>query len=99
MPAVILIIATPILLVVALGARFGGNSTVLNFVDYTTVRDKALLNRWAGNRLIFLPVLAAISGTAALRYPTMGIPLIIGFFFSFLIVVFWIAVGSGKFTR
>ena len=88
-----------ILLIAALAVRFAGTNRILNIVDYARVADIPALHRWAGNRLLLLPLVSAAIGLAGLRYPALAIPLIAGLVMAVLGVVMWIAAGSGKFGR
>ena len=95
--SILLLLVTPILFVAALSVRFAGDRRVLNSIDYSTIIDPAALNRWAGNRLILLPVLSLSFGVLSLnRQPLSiigcGVVALAG-----LLVVVWIGAGSDKF--
>lgn len=95
--AVAQLIVAPILLAVALGVRFAGGSRPLNVVDYRRVQDPAALHRWAGARLLLLPIGFAISGLASLLYPTLAIPLLALMVLATLVVGVWVALGAERF--
>lgn len=95
--AVLLLIASGILAAAALAVRFAGNTAVLAGVDLSNVRDMTLLNRWAGNRLLLLPLVALGFGGAGLSRPALGLVglgvlLVLG-----IVVIVWIMVGADKF--
>ena len=92
-------LAAGILLIAALAVRFAGTNRILNIVDYARVTDIPALHRWAGNRLLLLPLVSAAIGLASLRHPALALPLIIVLVMAVLGVVMWIAAGSGKFSR
>ena len=95
--SVVLLLATPILLVAALAVRFAGDRRVLNSIDYSTIADLAALNRWAGNRLLALPVLSLVFGMLALRHPSLGIVGGGAVALAGLLILVWIAAGSDRF--
>ncbi len=93
------LIATPILLAVALAVRFAGTSQILNIVDYARVANVTGLHRWAGNRLLLLPVISLLLGVLSLYQPAYSVICIILFVVSVISVVVWLAIGSNQFTR
>lgn len=96
---IILLSTTPILLLVALGVRFAGDRQVLNSIDYSTIVDREGLHRWAGNRLVLLPLVAGLFGALSLNRPVFGL---VGGFVVMLLgiaVWIWIATGSDRFRR
>lgn len=95
--AVVLFMATPVLLAIALAVRFAGRGRPLNIVDYRKVGDAASLHRWAGHRLALLPVASAVSGYAIFQNPSLGLPLLTLFVAVVLGVGGWIAVGASRF--
>jgi len=70
---VVLLLSTPILLMVALGVRFGGTNRVLSCIDPDRVLDMRTANRWAGNRLLLLPAYAALGGALSLQSTTFAV--------------------------
>jgi hypothetical protein len=95
--SILLLLVTPILFVAALAVRFAGDRRILNSIDYSTITNPAALNRWAGNRLIFLPALSLAFGVLSLdRQPLSiigcGVVALAG-----LLVIVWIGAGSGRF--
>ena len=92
-------IATPILLAIALAVRFAGTSKILNTVDYSRVTNIAELHRWAGNRLLLLPVISALLGALSLFRPELWLICIVLFVASILGVAIWLTISSAQFTR
>ena len=95
--SVVLLLVTPILLIAALAVRHAGSARVLNSIDYSNVTDPAGLNRWAGNRLLLLPLLSLASGALSLGRPVLAI---VGggvVMLAAVLVVIWIGVGSEGF--
>jgi hypothetical protein len=99
MAAVVLIVFVPIVLLIACGVRFGGDSRLLNVVDYSQISDIASFNRWAGNRLLLLPTVAIPLAVLSLKTPSLAIPMLIVFVLTFLAVIYWVALGASKFQR
>jgi hypothetical protein len=96
---VIFLLLAPLVFVIALAVRFGGDSRPLNVVDYSQISDIPSFNRWAGNRLLFLANVAIALGVIALREPARAAPLLILFMFAFLGIVYWIMIGASRFQR
>ena len=92
-------LAAGILLIAALAVRFAGMNRILNIVDYARVNDIEELHRWAGNRLLLLPLVSVAIGALSQRNPALAIPLIIVLVMAVMGMVMWIAAGSGKFSR
>lgn len=92
-----ILIAFPILFVVALAVRFAGTAKILNIVEYAKVKDPVALHRWAGNRLLVLSLIVALLGAASLQLPAYGTLFVITFIVAVFITVFCILIGSGKF--
>ena len=67
--SILLIVAGSILAAVALAVRFAGGNAILSGIRPGDVPDMAKLNRWAGNRLLVLPVVSLAFGVAGLRDP------------------------------
>jgi hypothetical protein len=97
--ALALLIATPILLAVALAVRFAGASQILNIVDYARVSNIADLHRWAGNRLLLLPLISLLLGLFSLYQPAYSFICFMLFVVSVLSVVIWLVISSSRFTR
>ena len=94
-----ILIAFPILLVVALAVRFAGTAKILNIVEYTKVKDPVALHTWAGNRLLVLSLIVGLLGAASLQFPTYGALFVITFICAVFVTVFWLMIGSGKFQE
>lgn len=95
--SIVLLIAGVILAIAALAVRFAGNTPILAGVDVTRVQDMAGLNRWAGDRLLLLPIVALGFGIAGVWRPVIGL---VGAGFVVLVgiaVVVWILVGAERF--
>src|SRR5690606_1977614 len=71
--AIVQFALVPILLAVALAVRFAGTSKPLNVVDYARVSDPVALHRWAGNRLLLLPVVFLVGGYTSYRFPGLAL--------------------------
>jgi hypothetical protein len=71
----------------------------LNVVDYSRIANIPSFNRWAGNRLLFLDVIAIALAAVAVREPSQAAPLLILFMFAFLGIVYWVAIGASRFQR
>ena len=97
MSMVAMLAAFPVLLVAGLAVRFGGTSRVLNLVDYSQISDIPALNRWAGNRLLLLPVASLMLAVLCLRDPSASAAALAAFVMVIVGVVIWIAVGSSRF--
>ena len=95
--AIVQLALAPILLVVALAVRFAGNSKPLNNVDYARVKDPDALHRWAGNRLLMLPLIFCIGGLASFRSPGLALLLLGSATVSTLLVAGWLALGAEKY--
>jgi hypothetical protein len=94
---VVLLLSAPILLMIALGVRFGGANRVLNCIDPDRVREMREANRWAGNRLLVLPAYAVCGGVLSLQYTTFAVialpaGLLVGGF-----VMAWVMTGVQRF--
>src|SRR5690606_18312040 len=74
--AIVQFALVPILLAVALAVRFAGVSKPLNVVDYARVSDPVALHRWAGNRLLLLPVAFLVGGYTSHRVPGLALLLL-----------------------
>ena len=94
---VIQCLLAPILLMVALAVRFAGRSRVLNTVDYARVVDAAALHRWAGNRLLILPLCCALGGWASLSWPSWALPVFGAMLVALLAMAIWICLGAERF--
>ena len=89
----------PVLLVVALAVRHAGASRPLNGVDYARIAQPDRLHRWAGNRLLLLPLACAASGVVSWRIPAaawvcLGLACV-----ACLWVAVWITLGAERFQR
>lgn len=99
MAMVIFLLLTPLVLVIALAVRFGGNSRPLNVVDYAQISDIPSFNRWAGNRLLLLAGVAIALSVIAVRDPSRAPTLLILFMFAFLGVVYWVMIAASRFQK
>ena len=97
--AIALLVATPILLAVALAVRFAGSNQILNIIDYKRVTSVPDLHRWAGNRLLLLPVISLVLGVFSLYQPAYSVICFILFVLSVISVAVWLAISSSQFTR
>jgi hypothetical protein len=92
-----LLLFAGVALVIGLAVRFSGRHPVLSGVDATRITDMAALNRYAGHRLLLVPLVAFPLGIAGLERPLVG--LFGGFVVALVLigVVIWIAVGIERF--
>ena len=95
--SILLIVAGSILAAVALAVRFAGGNAILSGIRPGDVPDMAKLNRWAGNRLLVLPVVSLAFGVAGLRDPVyglvgVGVLVIVGF-----ATIIWLMLGTERF--
>lgn len=97
--AVIQFALVPVLLAVAVAIRSAGQAKPLNVVDYARVADPAALHRWAGNRLLLLPVAWLASGMASWQFPALALLFLGGATLACLCVAVWIALGVERFAR
>ena len=95
--AIIQLALVPILLAVALGVRFVGSARALNVVDYARVADPVALHRWAGNRLLLLPVASMPAGLASWHWPAWALLFAGGAVLAALLVGIRIALGAERF--
>jgi hypothetical protein len=98
MSVVIAFVAAPILLVVALAVRFAGNARILNTIDYSRIAHPAALHRWAGNRLLLLPLFSVVIGLLCFHFSPLTVPLMIAFAVGVIAVAIWVAAGSARFS-
>jgi hypothetical protein len=89
----------PLLFLVALAVRQGGQARALNLVDYSKVSNPDALNRWAGNRLLTLPVVSAALGLVALKRPELAFALFFVLVVAVVGVTAWVAAGLSRFQR
>ena len=94
--SIFLIVAGAILAAIALAVRFAGDNAILSGVRPGDVPNMAELNRWAGNRLLVLPVVSLAFGVAGLRDPVyalvgVGALVIVGF-----ATIMWLMVGTER---
>ena len=95
--AIVQFALVPILLAVALAVRFAGTSKPLNVVDYTRVSDPVALHRWAGNRLLLLPLVFCLTGLLSFRNPGLALLLFGAATIMSLCLAVWLALGAEKF--
>ena len=95
--AIVQFALVPLLLLVALSVRFAGASRPLNVVDYALVRDPLALHRWAGNRLLILPVAFLIGGYASYRFPSIALLAFGAATVTCLVTAVWLALGAERF--
>lgn len=94
---VLLLMVSPVLLLAALVVRFAGGGKVLNSIDYASVVDPKGLHRWAGNRLLLLPLTSLTLGCVSLWRPTLGLICCCATILLSILLWVWIAVGSDTF--
>jgi hypothetical protein len=95
--AIFLLFIGGVLAIAAFAVRFGGNTTVLTGLQPQAIHDMAALNRWAGNRLLLLPVAAFGFGIAGLRQPiyaVVGLAVLVVLGFA---VIAWLMLGAERF--
>jgi hypothetical protein len=73
MTAVVLSVASPIALVVALAVLFAGRARIVNLIDYARVPDPSSLHRALGLRLLALPAGFAILAGLAWTIPDLAL--------------------------
>ncbi len=95
--AIVQFVLVPILLVVALAVRFAGTSKPLNVVDYARVSDPVALHRWAGNRLLLLPVVFLVGSYTSYRFPALALLILGVATVVCLCVAVWRALGAERF--
>lgn len=95
--SVLLIIAGTILAAIALAVRFAGGNAILSGVRPGDVPDMAKLNRWAGNRLLFLPAVSLAFGVAGLREPIYGLFGVVALVVVGFATIVWLMVGTERF--
>lgn len=86
-----------ILMVVALLVRFGGSKPLMAGSKYAGIRDMAAYNKWAGTRLLLLPVATLViawfsSGSIAARLFGFGLLWVV-----IIAVLVWISKGAKRF--
>ena len=96
--SIAIFVATPILFIAALAVRFAGSTKILNIIDYSTVPDPNALHVWAGNRLLLLAFCTASLAAASLLIPAYSFIFLISFIAITFSTVFWLAIGSSKFS-
>ena len=95
--SILLLVVGAILAAVALAVRFAGTDAILTGVRPGDVRHMAALNRWAGNRLLILPVVSLASGVAGLRdpvYALVGVGVLVCAGFA---TIMWLLLGAERF--
>ena len=95
--AIVQFALVPILLVVALAVRFAGGAKPLNVVDYARVSDPVALHRWAGNRLLVLPLVFLVSGYTSYAFPALALVIFGAATAVCLCVAVWLALGAERF--
>ena len=70
--AILLLIAGGPLAIAALAVRFAGVTPVLSGLRTSAISDMAAFNRWAGNHLLVLPLIAFVFGGLGLHRPMCG---------------------------
>jgi len=91
--AVVILGATPVLLICALAVRYAGKARVLNLVDYDGIADPAAVNRNIGNRLLLLPLGSLLVGGISLAFPAVA-----GMLGAVFVALFFGCVGSVVWT-
>jgi len=97
--SVVLLMFAGITLVAALAVRFSGKDSILSGIDTQNMSNMAAVNRYAGNRLLLVPLVAFPLGFAGLKTPIIG--LIGGFVvaLTFISVFIWVAIGVERFKN
>ena len=95
--SVLLLVAGALLGVFALAVRFAGNTAILSGIREGDVPDMAALNRWAGNRLMLLPVVALGFGAAGLREPLYGLAGLFVLLVAGFGIIGWLLLGAERF--
>lgn len=98
--AIVQLVAVPILLAVALALRFGGRQVrALDQVDYARVADPAALHRWAGNRMLLLPVVFLATGLLSFQRPDWSLPLLLLATLITVVIGMLVSLGSERFQQ
>lgn len=95
--AVLQLAMVPLLLAVALAVRFAGKAAVMTGVDYTRVDQPAALHRWAGRRLMLLPLVFLITGVLSWQAGGLALVLLGLGIAAGLVVAVWVMLGAEKF--
>ncbi|WP_374605057.1 hypothetical protein [Arenimonas sp.] len=95
--SVLLLMAGMLLGVFALAVRFAGDNAILSGIRQGDVSDMAALNRWAGNRLLVLPVVALAFGAAGLREPLYGVAGLFVLLVAGFGIIGWLMLGTERF--
>ena len=95
--SVVLLLFSGLMLVIGLAVRFSGRSTVFIVHEPEKVKDMAALNRYAGNRLLLVPLVGFPFGVQGLEAPVVG--LLGGFVtgLALVAVLIWVSVGVERF--
>lgn len=97
--SILLLLAGLLLGMMALAVRFAGDNAILSGTRPGDVPDMAAMNRWAGNRLLLLPLVALGFGAAGLREPVYGL---VGLFVLLVVgfaTIAWLLIGAERFRK
>jgi hypothetical protein len=81
---------------IALLVRFSGNTEILARSSHCEVKDVRRLNKFAGNRLLILPVLAFSFAQLSIESVGMGILGLMLLWIAIFGVIIWISIGSKR---
>jgi hypothetical protein len=81
---------------IALLVRFAGNTEILARSPHCEVKDIRRLNKWAGNRLFLLPVLAFSFAQLSIESVGAGILGLMVLWIAIFGVIIWINIGSKR---
>lgn len=95
--SVLLILLGIVLVPVALTFRLAGDHPIIACTDRNNVKDMAGLNRWYGNRLLILPVVALGSGALGLVRPDLTLVGAGAFLLLAIVMFVWLPVGISSF--
>ena len=95
--AVLQLAMVPLLLAVALAVRFAGEAEVMTGVDYARVDQPAALHRWAGLRLMLLPLVFLTTGVLSWQAGGLALVLLGLGIAAGLVVAVWVMLGAEKF--
>jgi hypothetical protein len=83
----------------AFSQLFAGRAQRLANIDYSRVADPAALNRWAGLRMLVLPVVSLLNAALAGFALVPGVWLWCAFVAAVATVVLWTVLGARRFQR
>lgn len=95
--AIVQLIAVPPLFAVTMAIFLAGTSRPLNLVDYSRVSDPAALHRWAGTRLLLMPVAFLVGGLVSFNSPGVALPVLGATTVVCVCAGAWVALGAERF--